>query len=297
MPTSEKAATRLSLLAAAKINLSLHVRGRQADGYHALESLVAFADIGDRLHFEFAEETRLSLSGPFGGALATEDNLVLRAHAALADFVGKSLPCHISLHKNLPVASGLGGGSADAAATLNGLNTLFALGLSHAELAKIAAPLGADVPVCLSSAPAWMCGIGHQVTRLGALPAADIVLVNPLQPVATAGVFAALAAAPQLTPPQDCPSGFETLDALIEFVKNQGNALFRPALSIVPDIAACLDALHEAGAAHAAMSGSGASCFALVEPGQGGDVAARYARLRPHDWSRTGALLHDGAAA
>ena len=287
--------SRLSLLAPAKINLSLHVRGRLPDGYHALESLVAFAHIGDRLELAPAEETGLHVSGPFGDALAVQGNLVLQAHAALADAVGQTLPCHISLHKNLPVASGIGGGSADAAAVLNGLNRLFGLGMSPLALAEIGANLGADVPVCLSPAPAWMCGIGHEVTRLPDLPEADLVLVNPMRAVSTPQVFTALAATAELTPPQPVPNGFADLAALVDFIKTQGNALTAPAQGLVPEIADCLSALSDAGAVFAGMSGSGATCFALAPSGEGAAIAARYGDMRPQDWVQAGRIL--GAAS
>jgi 4-diphosphocytidyl-2-C-methyl-D-erythritol kinase len=287
---------RRSLLAPAKINLSLRVRGRLENGYHALESLVAFADIGDRLDIEKGTQTALSLSGPFGDALAAEDNLVLKAHAALADAVGQALPCHISLHKNLPVASGIGGGSADAAAALRGLNDVFDLQISDAALVKIAATLGADVPVCLSPAPAWMCGIGDEITRLPPLPDTDIVLVNPLVPVATAAVFEALAASSDVTEPQTCPTAFSDLAALIDFLQAQGNALSAAAQNLAPAIKDCLAAVSDAGADFAAMSGSGATCFALVAPGQGAGLAARYRAIRPSDWVQAGKLRRGVAA-
>lgn len=286
---------RLSLLAPAKINLSLHVRGRLPDGYHALESLVAFADIGDRMGFEKAAETSLSLSGPFAAGLAVDDNLVLKAHALLTDYVGRDLPCHMTLEKNLPIASGIGGGSADAAATLNGLNRYFDLALTPHALSEIAAALGADVPVCLSSAPAWMTGIGHDVTRLSALPAADIVLVNPMQAVATPAVFEALAASPALASSQPVPERFTDLAALIVFAGAQGNALTGVAQALVPEIGDCLATLVDAGAYFAAMSGSGATCFALAPSGDGAAIAARYGALRPRDWLQAGRLL--GAVA
>lgn len=281
----------LTLSAPAKINLSLHVRGRRADGYHDLESLVGFVDIGDQLRFQKAAQTDLEISGPFATGLQANGNLVLKAHAALAAFVGQSLACRIVLEKNLPIASGIGGGSADAAATLHGLNTLFDLALGESELIKIAATLGADVPVCLSPAPAWMCGIGHEVTRLTALPAADIVLVNPHKAVSTPEVFKALAASFELTPSQSVPQGFADLAALIGFVQAQGNALGAPAQALVPDIADCLRALSQAGADFAAMSGSGATCFALAPIGDGAAIAARYQKARPHDWVQAGRLL------
>lgn len=290
---------RLSLSAPAKINLSLHICARRSDGYHELESLVAFADIGDRIGFEKAAETSLSLSGPFAEALAADDNLVLRAHAMLIDYVGQDLPCHMTLEKNLPIASGIGGGSADAAATLNGLNRYFDLALTPHGLSEIAAALGADVPVCLSPAPAWMTGIGHDVTRLPALPAADIVLVNPMQALATPAVFKALAASPVSASsqkvPQPVPERFTDLAALIAFASVQGNALTAAAQALVPDIADCIAALHKAGAAYAAMSGSGATCFALAPSGEGGAVAARYGAMQPRDWVQAGRLLSAAA--
>ena len=282
---------RLSLLAPAKINLSLHVRGRLADGYHALESLVAFADIGDWLDFEIASETRLTLSGPFDDGLALDNNLVLKAHAALVTHIDHALPCHIGLQKNLPVASGIGGGSADAAATLNGLNRLFDLRLAPDVLSDIAATLGADVPVCLAPAPAWMSGIGHEVARLPALPQADVVLVNPMQGVSTPQVFEALAASSELTPSQTVPAEFVNLASLIDFLNRQGNTLAAPALELVPGIANCLMALTDAGAMFAAMSGSGATCFALAPEGEGGAIAARYREYRSQDWVQAGRLL------
>lgn len=282
---------RLSLLAPAKINLSLHVRGRRSDGYHVLESLVAFADIGDRLDFEAAEETQLIMSGPFGDALVVDDNLVLRAHAALAAHVGAPLTCHVTLHKNLPIASGIGGGSANAAAALNGLNQFFGLQLGADILSELAKALGADVPVCLSAGPAWMTGIGHDVTRLANFPQADVVLVNPMQAVSTPEVFKVLGAASELASPQPVPEGFGGFDDLLGFLEGQGNALAAPAQTIVPEIADCLAVLSDSGAAFAAMSGSGATCFALAPTGQAINLAANYRAIRPQDWVQAGTLI------
>lgn len=282
---------RLSLLAPAKINLSLHVRGRRSDGYHVLESLVAFADIGDRLDFEAAEETQLIMSGPFGDALVVDDNLVLRAHAALAAHVGAPLTCHVTLHKHLPIASGIGGGSANAAAALNGLNQFFGLQLGADILSELAKALGADVPVCLSAGPAWMTGIGHDVTRLANFPQADVVLVNPMQAVSTPEVFKVLGAASELVSPQPVPEGFGGFHDLLGFLEGQGNALAAPAQTIVPEIADCLAVLSDSGAAFAAMSGSGATCFALAPTGQAMNLAANYRAIRPQDWVQAGTLI------
>jgi 4-diphosphocytidyl-2-C-methyl-D-erythritol kinase len=279
----------LRLSAPAKINLSLKVLGRREDGYHILDSLVAFADIGDQLILEKAENTNFGVSGPFAVS-AGEDNLVRRAHAALEAHIGAALPCRMALQKNLPIAAGLGGGSADAAATLRGLKNLFEL--DEAALLSIAEKLGADVPVCLDSAPAMMGGIGHDVERLADLPPFDIVLVNPRQTLKTADVFAALS----LNGPNEAmaPPNFDTAAVLLDFVKQQGNDLQAVACRLVPDIHACLAALDESGFAYSAMSGSGASCFGLCTPGSGHAMAARYRTLREKDWVVAGRLIGAG---
>lgn len=279
----------LRFSAPAKINLSLKVLGRRDDGYHILESLVAFADIGDRLILKKAEDTTFEATGPFAVS-AGEDNLVRRAHAALEADIGRGLPCQMVLEKNLPVAAGLGGGSADAAAALRGLSDLF--DLDEKALLPLAENLGADVPVCLDSAPAMMRGIGHDVERLADLPPFDIVLVNPRQTLASAHVFAALS----LDEPGQAAAipDFDAAAMLLDFVKGQGNDLQAAACALVPDIAACLAALEESGFAYSAMSGSGASCFGLCAPGSGRAMAARYRTLREKDWVVAGRLIGAG---
>ena len=275
----------LRLSAPAKINLSLKVLGRRDDGYHLLDSLVAFADIGDTLFLQKADSTVLTVSGPFG-ITAGDDNLVKRAHAAMEAHIGHALPCHMELQKNLPIASGLGGGSADAAAALRGLAQLYNL---DAPLVDLAASLGADVPVCLDSAPAIMRGIGHDIERLNGLPFFDIVLVNPRQSVETAAVFGVLSldGTVEATP---LPN-INQPAALLDFLKMQGNDLQATACQIVPDIAACLAALDDCGFAYSAMSGSGTSCFGLCAPGSGRAMAARYRTLREKDWVVAGRLI------
>ncbi len=178
--------------ARAKINLFLHAGAKRADGFHELESLVAFADIGDALSFEAAEGLSLATDGPFASAIRNEaDNLVLRAARALAAHAGIAPHAKITLTKNLPVASGIGGGSADAAAALRGLARLWKLELPLHDMAGIALPIGSDVPVCLASRPAWMTGRGEHLTPM-ALPHVAMVLVNPGVAISTAEVFANL---------------------------------------------------------------------------------------------------------
>ena len=284
----------LRVSAPTKINLTLTVLARRDDGYHELESLVGFADIGDRLFISKAEETGLEITGPFSASLtADKDNLVLKALAQLEAACGQSLPSRIVLEKNLPVAAGLGGGSADAAAALRGLCRAHDISL---PIADIAAALGADVPVCLDSAPAMMRGIGHDVTRLGALPAFDIVLVNPRRSLSTADVFNALS--PQdygrLETALEKSGDFRTAGELIDYLKQHGNDLQATACQLVPDIGDCLAALNQSGFAYSAMSGSGASCFGLCAPGSARAMTARYRTLREKDWLVSGRLIGAG---
>lgn len=287
----------LSLFAAAKINLSLKVLRRRSDGYHDLQSLVAFADIGDRLFVKKSAATELNIVGPFAAGLqtATNENLVLRAVRAFERAAGHALPTDIVLEKNLPVASGIGGGSADAAAALRGLQELYAADMpAKVSLVDMAADLGADVPVCLQTGPAWMRGIGHDVTRPVDIPEADIVLVNPRLGAATADIFAALVLAADSQAEAELPGHFDNAPDWLDFLRAQGNDLQPAAISLVPEIGDCLAALQRSGAAFHAMSGSGATCFALCPPGQGKSLAARYRTLREKDWVRSGRLISAG---
>jgi len=294
-------ASRLQIAAPAKINLSLRVRGKTSDGYHALESLVGFADIGDRLSLKSsAASSRLTLRGTFAGLLQemdardAKDNLILRAVAALEKASGRALGSELVLEKNLPIAAGLGGGSADAAAALRALIELHRLEISDTHLAEIALSLGADVPVCLASAPSWMTGIGETLAYLPNFPATEIVLVNPHVAMPTAAVFSALHASPNLRPAQPVPEAWQDLDGLVAFLTQQGNDLQGAAISLAPEIGDCLSALQQAGAKYAAMSGSGASCFALCEIGEGAKVAAAYQAARAKDWVQAGRLIGAG---
>ncbi|NIJ41720.1 4-diphosphocytidyl-2-C-methyl-D-erythritol kinase [Parvibaculum indicum] len=252
--------------ARAKVNLSLRIAGRRPDGYHELESLVVFPDTGDGLTAEPAPDLTLDIEGPFADGLTDEaDNLVLRAARALRAETGCGKGASIVLDKWLPVASGIGGGSADAAAALHLLNDLWETGLDGEALARIGLGLGADVPVCLDAAPAFMTGIGERVARLPALPDFVLLLVNPGMSVATGEVFARLDAAPvkedrEATPP---PS-FAMLDALLQWLARHPNDLEAPAMDVAPAIGLVLRKLDGLpGALLSRMSGSGATCFAI----------------------------------
>ncbi len=284
--------------APAKVNLYLRVVGRRADGYHLLDSLVAFATLADRVEAEASDALSLQLDGPFAYPLvveSTDDNLVLRAAQALAARLGIAPRARLKLTKNIPVAAGLGGGSADAAAALQVLSTLWGANLAEAELAEIAAGLGADVPMCLAGRTATVSGIGEQIGPGLGLPACGLMLVHPLVPLPTADVFRAAARRPS-TPLADAlpiRHGPPTVAALAQALTIRGNDLTDAAVSLVPEIGAILAALHATpGCRYAAMSGSGATCFGLYE-----DVlAAEAARLdiaqtHPRWWTYGGAFL------
>lgn len=276
----------LTEAAPAKVNLFLHVTGRRADGYHLLDSLAVFGPAADRLSATPATALSLTLDGPFGATLATEpDNLVLRAARALGADAGAAL----HLEKHLPIASGIGGGSADAAAALRLLNRLWGCGLDAAALARIAAPLGADIPVCIASRPARMQGIGEVVGAAPGLPECGLLLVNPCLPVATPAVFRARQGA--FSAPATLPASWPDARAMAADLGRLSNDLEAAALSLCPVIADVLAALAAApGCLLARMSGSGATCFALfATPAQ----ASAAARRMPAEWWAAGGALHD----
>ncbi len=282
----------ISRLAAAKVNLDLRVTARRGDGYHELDSLIVFSSIGDRLTFEPAEALELRLDGPYAGSLESEDhqsNLVLRAAELLRRSCGQpELGARITLTKNLPVASGLGGGSADAAASLSGLVELWGLDVGAPELADIGLKLGADVPVCLMGRPCYLRGIGENISLLRSFPRAWLVLVNPRKALATPQVFAAFDGRFSLgreAGETGAPEDFASLDSLLAALKESRNDLERPATALVPDIEDCLTVLGaEAGCLLARMSGSGASCFGLFASQDEARKAANSISDRRSDW-------------
>lgn len=268
--------------APAKVNLYLHVTGRRADGYHLLDSLAVFPPVGDLLRAARAEALSLTIDGTFGGGLAAEaDNLVLRAARALDGSVG----ARIELEKHLPVASGIGGGSADAAAALRLLCRLW--GLPPAA-ASIALTLGADVPVCLASRPARMGGVGEALTPAPELPSAGLVLVNPGVSLATADVFRARAG--RFSAPAALPATWADAAAMAGDLARLRNDLEPPAIALHPVIGMVLAALADVpGCLLARMSGSGATCFGLFPDAASAEAAAR-ALARPGWWCWGGAL-------
>lgn len=275
----------------AKINLALHVTGQRDDGYHLLESLVVFTALGDAVSATQDAADQLVVEGPEAGSLADEpetDNLVARARdvlrqAALAK--GKVAgPVSIRLNKRLPVASGIGGGSADAAATLKLLSELWGYQPGHEAMMQLGLKLGADVPMCLAGRPLLARGIGETLTPLDLGFSLDLVIVNPRIGVATPAVFAALENRQNPPLPPLPVHGLADRDSLLAWLGQTRNDLQAPARSAVPAIADCLHALNDAGARFARMSGSGASCFGFFDDSQAAqEAAAQLQRSRP-DW-------------
>lgn len=258
----------------AKINLALHVRGREADGYHRIETLFAFAEDGDVLRAARGEGLRLRVEGPFASALREdEDNLVLRAARALAQRCDANAGAAITLEKRLPVAAGIGGGSADAAAALRALDRLWEIGLGKAELAEIGRPLGADVPACVLSRTAIGTGRGDLLERTepAGLKGMPLLLVNPGVGLSTAEVFGRWVGQDGGVLPQGWREGRSDLEA--------------PARMLVPVIGDVLDALKEQdGAEMVRMSGSGPTCFALFESEPTRDRAAAAIKAASPGW-------------
>lgn len=263
----------------AKINLALHVRERIADGYHRIETLFAFCDDGDRLTATSADALTLHVSGPFAAGLGhAQDNLVLRAARALAVEAGVTTGAAIRLDKRLPVASGIGGGSADAAATLRMLVRLWRLIIEPAALHRIAASLGADVPACLASTSVRGDGRGDDLRAAWGASGSAVLLVNPDLALSTAAVFGAWDGVDRGAMPDDWTAARNDLEA--------------PATLLVPQIATVLATLRDhRGATTVRMSGSGATCFALFNDVATRDAAARSVRDHAPGWWRMSATL------
>jgi len=268
--------------APAKVNLTLHVTGQRGDGYHVVDSLVAFADVGDRIRVMPADVTTLEITGPMAAGLpADASNLVMRA-AGLFD-----LPVAITLDKHLPVAAGLGGGSCDAAATLYAMTELTGTN----TIPEGATDLGADVRVCLMRQAARMRGIGEDVQPVEGMPDLSAVLANPGVAVSTPEVFQALDDKDGPPMPKRIPRWRGAWSA-VDWIAKQRNDLEAPATRIVPVIAEVLDALRALpGARLARMSGSGATCFALFEDRAEADRAAEQLAAAQPGWWVTAATL------
>ncbi|OUR77756.1 4-(cytidine 5'-diphospho)-2-C-methyl-D-erythritol kinase [Alphaproteobacteria bacterium 46_93_T64] len=287
----------LSKLARPKINLFLHITGKRADGYHLLESLVCFPEGGDKIRVQSEDQIIVSVSGPFANMLGpSQDNLVVLAAKLLQEQQNINMGAHIYLEKNLPVASGIGGGSSNAAICLQLLCELWKVTPSNEELKSIGEQIGADVPVCLYGRSALMKGIGEIIEPVSSLPDLYILLVNPLISVSTPSVFKTLNWDNKRN--MFLPFGFSTdVDEFLGELENCTNDLQTPAISLVPEISSVLSAIDaQEGCRLSRMSGSGATCFGLFKTRELAE-RARVAILESHpDWWGVASRMNTGAA-
>lgn len=273
--------------APAKINLTLKVGPPRADGMHPLESAVAFASVCDVIEAREGEGLSLAIHGDFADGLSNgDDNLVLRAACALAEASDRPAHAYLTLEKNLPIASGIGGGSADAAATLTALSRLWALNWPPSRLAELGASLGADVPVFFSGAPAaYMTGLGERCTPMQA-PPLDAVLVNPLRPLPTPDVYRTFDALKLGSTLSMAPApAWRTQDEALAAMRALGNDLEAPARALAPEIGEMLALLRaDANVRYAALSGSGATAFAILPGRAAAEAFAAALRVRQPNW-------------
>ncbi|HAK61901.1 MAG: 4-(cytidine 5'-diphospho)-2-C-methyl-D-erythritol kinase [Pseudomonadota bacterium] len=272
--------------APAKLNLYLHVLGRDAGGYHQIESLAAFTRFGDRIEVEEGDDLTLQVEGAFAadcGAIA--DNLAFRAARLLARHASRPARAALRLHKNVPVAAGLGGGSSDAAAVIRSLMKHWRMELDESVLSALALELGADVPVCLRGRPAIMRGVGEQLTDAPEIPSCYALLVNPGVALSTKAVFENLRGRfSEASSP--LPERFSDVREMAQYLGKRKNDLQAPAMELAPEIQTVLDALDRApGCLLARMSGSGATCFGLfARASELAQAANAMARAHPGYW-------------
>jgi 4-diphosphocytidyl-2-C-methyl-D-erythritol kinase len=288
----------LNIFAPAKVNLYLHVTGRLDNGYHTLDSMVAFADIGDEVRIEPAPDFTFKVQGPYAGAFTPKEldsspnssNLVVQAVWALARAAQKVPNVKVTLTKSLPLASGLGGGSSDAASVIWGMLDWWGLSRQAYYLPALMTTLGADIPVCLNCDAARLRGIGEIIDRVPPMPEIPVVLVNPCKPCGTATVFARFAGS--FRQPDAIPQNLDTLDDIVAFLEKRENDLYAPACNVVPEIVNVIGALRsQAGCRLARMSGAGATCFGLFETEKQAKAAAKtIAYENPDWWARSGWL-------
>jgi 4-diphosphocytidyl-2-C-methyl-D-erythritol kinase len=280
-----------TLLAPAKINLFLHITGKRPDGYHLLQSVVVFANVGDRLTFSRHDSLFIDVAGPFAGDVcAPRDNLIYKAAQALGENYKIAPTGQILLEKNLPVASGMGGGSSDAATTLKGLAQLWGLPEEFDRMQKIAGTLGADVPACLMRRPVWMEGVGEKMMRLPDMPDMHMVLVNPAVATPTPEVFRQFRA--KFSPPIQFIGRRKTMGEWIADLKLYRNDLTEAAIAVSPEIKTALQSIAETqGCQIARLSGSGATCFGIYETPTAAHAAVNKLRQQHPEWWITPAGL------
>jgi 4-diphosphocytidyl-2-C-methyl-D-erythritol kinase len=288
----------LNIFSPAKINLYLHVTGRRNDGYHEIDSLISFADIGDTITIEQDSEFRFIIDGPFAKAFNSKEtdaspdsaNITVKAAWAMARAAQKKPEFKITLTKNLPLASGIGGGSGNAAAVIRGLCDWWGVPRNETFVQKICAGLGADVPVCFAGNNTFIHGIGDVLTPAPVMPEIPIVLVNPMRACSTKNVFMNYTGGFRNQLPR--PENIQTFEKLMSLLQKCNNDLYDSALQTVPEISDVLKSLHtQAGCALARMSGSGATCFGLFDNAKDAiNAHENISRVYPNWWVRTGTL-------
>jgi 4-diphosphocytidyl-2-C-methyl-D-erythritol kinase len=274
----------LDLIAPAKLNLTLRVVGRRADGYHLLDSLTAFCGFGDRVTVQLCNTgDSVVVFGPFAESISSE-NIVSRVVDLYRAATGLPATVKITIEKNIPVAAGLGGGSCDAGAVLRALQGLAPEPLPAAALDRVALALGADVPVCLRGQSARMRGIGERLDRVGSLPPVGLVLVNPGVGIPSSGIFHNFNG--PYSAPRCPPSGIWPAETLFRYIGARArNDLTAPATALVPEIMDILAALQsQPGVRCSGMSGSGATCFALFNADDDDAACNAAANARSHGW-------------
>ncbi len=288
---SQKNTKVYEIFAPAKVNLFLHVTGRRRDGYHTLDSLVCFADIGDSVQIEPADSFSFHIEGPYAKSFGPAEkstfldssNLAVVAARGLSQAANKAMNVKITLHKTLPLSSGLGGGSSDAAATLWGLQQFWGLAPSQPYMKPLMERLGADVSVCYACAPTIMRGIGDELHPAPLMPEIPIILINPDIHCSTRDVFLNHGRSYKKVIP--VPDRFSSVFDLVAFLKATENDLYKPALGLVPRIDNVLNALNmQPECLLARMSGSGASCFGLFESEEHTKKALKILREENPDW-------------
>ena len=283
---------KLNLLAPAKVNLALHIIGRRSDGYHLLDSLVVFPNISDELNFENSKSTSLEISGPYKDVLKEQEqaNIILSTVDKLSQeqrVTNQGIT--IQLTKNLPISSGIGGGSSNAAATLLALNQMWQCNLGNKELARIAIQIGADVAVCLTKKPSRIEGIGEKITNLSDFPSGAMVLANPNQPVSTPKVFANLKNFENTNLPK-IPNNFSNFTSLVNWLSETRNDLEPTAIYLEPTIETVKTELQNLkNCEFARMSGSGATCFGLFQNVEDAKLASKTLKEKfPNWWVQVG---------
>ena len=284
--------TRVTVHAPVKINLYLHITGRREDGYHEVDTLIAFTDFGDEITAEASDTLKISADGPFAAELPEgEDNLVIRAIDALRQSAGEITSAHITLSKHIPLAAGVGGGSADAAAAMWAVSRLWNLDTDKpVDLFAVGRPLGADVPACLYRRPAYASGIGQDLVAAPTLPEAGVLLVNPGVKLATPSVFKARTGG--FSPDTSDPTAdLQTVPKLVSFLEDRANDLTDAAIKLCPAVEDVLYALERTpGCRLARMSGSGATCFGIFDDRAAAEAALDALEAPDHWWRQATGL-------